>query len=343
MAAVGNRDEIEALAGEHVPIIDIGRNVAYPGFIDAHAHWIGDRDHYGLATAADAMDAALSRGWTSISEQWVNPERLDELEQLAANDELPIRVDAYLALNAPEPGGEHFGNWYADREPGPITERLRVQGVKIHLDTGFALDLLWDADELNATVAAANEAGWQVSIHAFSKEAQEMALDAFEAAIGPNGPNPLRHRIEHNIQVTDAQLARMVAMNIPTVIHLDTAVADWLGGPDASGGPGRGDRVADPLERLRGRRVARRGGDGHAVDPSGLPTDGRHRPAGGPDRRRHGPPRPDVPGAAGMDGLAAAHRRAGVARRDRRRGLRAEGRDEARPPRGRHATATSRS
>ena len=141
-------------------------------------------------------------------------------------------MDAYLALNEPEPGGVHFGNWYADREPGPVTDRLRVQGVKIHLDTGFALDLLWDADDLNATVAAANDAGWQVSIHAFSKEAQEMALDAFEAAIGPNGPNPLRHRIEHNIQVTDAQLARMVAMNVPTVIHLDTAVADWLGGPD---------------------------------------------------------------------------------------------------------------
>ena len=45
------------------------------------------------------MDAALSRGWTSISEQWVNPERLDELEALAADDALPLRVDAYLALN----------------------------------------------------------------------------------------------------------------------------------------------------------------------------------------------------------------------------------------------------
>ena len=145
VAAVGNRDEVLALAGEHVPVMDIGRDVAYPEFIDAHAHWIGDRDHYGLRTAADAMDAALSRGWTSISEQWVNPERLEELEQLAANDELPICVDAYLALNEPEPDGAHFGTWYADREPGPITDRLRVQGVKIHLDTGFALDLLWDA------------------------------------------------------------------------------------------------------------------------------------------------------------------------------------------------------
>ena len=30
------------------------------------------------------------------------------------------------------------------------------------------------------------------------------------------------------MQVTDEQLARMVAMDIAVVIHLDTAVADWL-------------------------------------------------------------------------------------------------------------------
>src|SRR4029078_3323379 len=85
VAAVGQRDEVLALAGERVSVMNIGRNVPYPGFIDAHAHWIGDRDRYGLPTAADAMDAALSRGWTSISEQWVNRERLDVCEHTAAD------------------------------------------------------------------------------------------------------------------------------------------------------------------------------------------------------------------------------------------------------------------
>ena len=31
VAAVGNRDDVLALAGEHAPVINIGRNVAYPG------------------------------------------------------------------------------------------------------------------------------------------------------------------------------------------------------------------------------------------------------------------------------------------------------------------------
>ena len=55
-----------------------------------------------------------------------------------------------------------------------------------------------------------------------------MVLDAFEAALGPTGPNPLHHRIEHAIQVTDDQLARMVAMDLVTVIHPDGAAADWV-------------------------------------------------------------------------------------------------------------------
>ena len=46
MTCVGSRDEVQALAGDQVPVMDIGQNVAYPGFIDAHAHWIGDREYY---------------------------------------------------------------------------------------------------------------------------------------------------------------------------------------------------------------------------------------------------------------------------------------------------------
>jgi predicted amidohydrolase YtcJ len=225
VTAVGARDEILARAGDEVPVVDIGENVAYPGFIDAHAHWIGDRNYYGVPTPAEAMDAALSRGWTSISEQWVNPEKLDELSTLAADDAMPLRVDAYLALNF---GDEFLGDWYDDHERGPAGERLRVQGLKIHLDNGEGTVINWEPADLTATIGRANKAGWQVSVHTVSTEAMEMVLDAYEAAIGPTGPNPLHHRIEHAIQVSDDQLARMVAMDLATVIHLDGAAGDWV-------------------------------------------------------------------------------------------------------------------
>ena len=68
VACVGSRDEVLARAGRQMPVLDIGQNVAYPGFIDAHAHWILSRSLAGIDSAEEAMDAALRRGWTFISE-----------------------------------------------------------------------------------------------------------------------------------------------------------------------------------------------------------------------------------------------------------------------------------
>ena len=52
VAASGTRAEVEAhLPSGDTRLIELGANVAYPGFIDAHAHWIGDRNYYGLEHA----------------------------------------------------------------------------------------------------------------------------------------------------------------------------------------------------------------------------------------------------------------------------------------------------
>ena len=99
VTAVGARDEVLALAGDQVPVLDIGEDVAYPGSSTLTPTGSGTATTTHIETPAAAMDAAISRGWTSISEQWVNQERLDELTALAAAGELPLRVDAYLALN----------------------------------------------------------------------------------------------------------------------------------------------------------------------------------------------------------------------------------------------------
>jgi hypothetical protein len=224
VAAVGGKDEVLALAGAGVPVMDIGENVAYPGFIDAHAHWIGDREYYSVDTAAEAIDLAVERGWTSIAEQWVNQERLDELTRLTQAAALPLRVDAYLALNFDQ---DFFGDWYADREPGSVDDHLRVRGLKIHLDTGSGRVVNWEPEELTAAIGRANDAGWQVSVHSMSGAAQELVLDAFEATLGRSGPNPLHHRLEHVIQVSDEQLARMLALDLTLVIHPD-GEPDWI-------------------------------------------------------------------------------------------------------------------
>lgn len=236
VAAIGARDEVLNLACEGVTVIELGENVAYPGFIDAHAHWINDRGQYDVGLPAEAMTAAVRRGWTSISEQWISPERLAELETLASDDALLLRVDAYLALNYDQ---DFFGDWHLEREPGAVGDHLRVRGVKIHLDTGSGGAINWEPADVTAAIGRANDAGWQVSVHALSVDAHEILLDAYEAALGPSGPNPLHHRIEHALQVTDDQLARMVAMDLVPVIQLDGATADWVMWSKSLGDDGR--------------------------------------------------------------------------------------------------------
>ena len=224
VAAVGSREAVLAAAGDEVPIINLGRSVAYPGFIDSHAHWIGDRQIYGVTSASEAVAIAVKRGWTSISEQAVNRDRLDELAELAEYDLLLPRVDGYLMLNFED---EFLGDWFVDFEPSRLEERLRIQGVKVHGDNGAGTTVNWDPDELSGTIGRANAAGWQVSVHSMSSAALELALDAFEAALGPSGPNPLHHRIEHAAEVTDEQLARMVALDLTVVFHPD-GEPDWI-------------------------------------------------------------------------------------------------------------------
>ena len=235
--AIGERESVLEMAGDSVPVVELGDAVAYPGFIDAHAHWIGDRDSMGIATPEAAMEAAVSRGWTSISEQWVDQGRLAELEALDAGGALRLRVDAYLALNLPGPSGEHLGDWYADVERGPRSDRLTVDGVKLTFDNGWGSQVWWEPDDLETTVGLANDAGWQVSIHTVSSTAHDTVIDAFEAALD-GAPNVLHHRIEHAIQVTDDQLDRLVAADIVAIIHLDGGAADWALEPDYLGNLG---------------------------------------------------------------------------------------------------------
>jgi predicted amidohydrolase YtcJ len=240
VTCVGSRDDVLALADEQMPVVDIGSNVAYPGFIDAHAHWIHSRSLSGIDSAEEAMDAALRRGWTSISEQMVLRDGLDELRALANEDGLPLRVDAYLFL------GAVLDDWYVDHQRGPVGDRLRIQGLKIGLDEDSNLE----QGDLTQTIGRADAAGWQVSVHSVTTGVQEMALDAFEAALGPSGPNALHHRVEHAIEVSDDQLDRMVAMDLATVIHLDAAAADWALDGDDLGYFGPEPNTRDEVARL---------------------------------------------------------------------------------------------
>lgn len=204
--AVGSDDDVLALRSRTTRVVDLGGRTVLPGFIDSHAHWIGDGLMVGL-TAYSAIDGALRRGWTSINELFVNQGWLETLRVLDAAGDLRIRINAYLPVNFEN---DKFGTWYLAYEPHyAFSPHLRLAGIKLFLDHDWGTRFHWDQADLDVYVLTAHRNGWQVAAHTVSAEALDQYLTAVARAQAAY-PNPdARHRVEHVIQVRDDQLTRM--------------------------------------------------------------------------------------------------------------------------------------
>ncbi len=146
---------------------------------------------------------------------------------LAARLGCPIHMRLYL----------HWKCVYGSRalEPKRLQElteaahaqnTVRLQGIKIFSDGGISSgtaaiygryltsslagaattdgQLIYSPEKLNRMVQTAHEDGKQVSIHAIGDYATDLVLDAFERT-----DEPTRHRIEHAMILSDAQIERM--------------------------------------------------------------------------------------------------------------------------------------
>lgn len=206
IVAVGDDDRVLALRESPTRVVDLGGRTVLPGFIDSHAHWIGDGLRVGLSPEL-AVWAALRRGWTSVNEQFVNVERLDALWTLDKAGKLRLRVNAYLPVNFED---EKLGKWFRYYQPRQaFSSHLRLAGIKLFLDHDWGTRFHWQQAELDEYVLTAHGNGWQISAHTVSAEAHDQILTAVARAQAAH-PNPdARHRIEHVIQLRDDQLSRM--------------------------------------------------------------------------------------------------------------------------------------
>ncbi len=204
--AVGDDEAVLALRKRPTRVVDLGGRTVLPGFIDSHAHWIGDGSMVNL-NADQAIDAAVRGGWTSINEQFVDQQRLEELRALDEAGRLRLRVNAYLPVNF---DNQKFGQWFLGFEPHhSYSPHLRLAGIKLFLDHDWGTRFPWEQLELDDYVLVAHRNGWQVSAHAISAQAHDQYLTAVAQAQAAY-PNPdARHRVEHVIQLRDDQLARM--------------------------------------------------------------------------------------------------------------------------------------
>jgi predicted amidohydrolase YtcJ len=253
ITAVGPEAEVLAAAPPTARILDLGGRVLLPGFNDAHCHRIGDRDVTGIDTAEKAIEAALASGWTSISELFVNQERLDELRALDDADRLRVRVNCYLPVNYLE---QKFGVWFGDYRPRQeFSPRLRIGGVKIFADRaapakmlltephrdapGYRGDVYWTSEEFTDLVRSLHDDGWQLATHTCGDAAHDLVLDAYEAALAGADNDNYRHRIEHVLMVRDDQVRRMRDLSILASLQLTFMNSDWAAEEEATLGPER--------------------------------------------------------------------------------------------------------
>ncbi len=234
IATVGAEADVLASAGPDATIADLGGRVLLPGFNDAHCHRIGDREVAGHDTAEAAIENALAGGWTSISEMFVNQERLDELLALDAAHRLRLRVNCYLPVNFLD---DKFGIWFGAYRPHQeFSPNLRIGGVKVFADSAMTNEMLmteahtdrpgfrgvgyWAATELNELVRGLHDDGWQVATHTCGDAAHDLVLDAYEAALRGASNGDHRHRIEHVMVLRDDQVRRMRDLSIVASLQL---------------------------------------------------------------------------------------------------------------------------
>ncbi|HJO03272.1 MAG TPA: amidohydrolase family protein, partial [Acidobacteriota bacterium] len=104
--------------------------------------------------------------------------------------------------------------------------------------------------QLNSDVVEAHRAGWQLWLHAIGDKAQDLALDAFEAALEARPDDDHRHRMEHlgnymANEVGEATLARARELG---VIPVPTAAFMWGSRPRPPDAPSPGIRY--PFAKL---------------------------------------------------------------------------------------------
>jgi predicted amidohydrolase YtcJ len=236
IVSVGDGAAILAEAGPATTLIDLAGHTLMPGFVDSHSHMFGDADPDA------AQETLLRTGVTTTAEMYVDPPLLERLLELAANDELRVRLSAYMLYDTS--CGDVLDEWWraypATRVPG---EMLRVGGIKVFTDGGSCGapavtfdygngvgqgDLYFAQPQLEAALRTIDEAGYQVAVHAAGDRALDVVLGAFENLWG--GANPRRHRIEHNAVLRPEQLARYSSAQPVATIFAPFATCHALGG-----------------------------------------------------------------------------------------------------------------
>lgn len=186
-------------------------------------------------------DFYLKKGVTTVSDM-SSSQAYRAYQELRAEGKLPTRVRLnYFVRTSAAPGAVTVDTLLrTGLFTGIGDDRIRVGAIKLGVDGVWGTTAAvykafwkgsgttwmednhggtsWTAEALSKAVLQAHQAGWQVQIHANGDRAQDMVLDAYEAAQKAMPRPDARHRIEHfahflvqDPQRTEQRLQRMLS------------------------------------------------------------------------------------------------------------------------------------
>lgn len=185
-----------------------------------------------------ALAHAAAHGLTSVqtcdvrSRDW--PTVLAALEELDAQDALPLRLTLQCAMDTPE---DLQALWDAGYRPGAHGKSWKIGPLKLFLDGSLGARTAWlrggyaDAPgahglcclpmaEALALARKADAAGMQVVAHAIGDGAMEEMLDIIETLNAPRGgANPLRHGVVHCQVTAPGQWDRLAALGAGALVQ----------------------------------------------------------------------------------------------------------------------------
>ena len=174
----------------------------------------------------------------------VMPDLARLTQEVLACKDTPVRIVAY-ATGRPD-GTINFSH-------GSGSERFKVNGAKFwadgspysggmaveepYLNTELTIEglgykknemgkLNWPTETLHDAVERYHRDGWQVAIHTQGGRAIDQALDVYESVLLKYPRTDHRHRLEHNMLITPAQLKRATDLGV-TSTYLVEHVYFW--------------------------------------------------------------------------------------------------------------------
>ena len=189
-----------------------------------------------LRAARAALREAARFGVTTIQDN-SSVDALPTYQDLRARGELTARLYVWRYIESMKPLVE------AGVRTGLGDDWIRMGALKILSDGSMGsataaffepyLDhpdtrglLLHPVEELDALVAAADAAGFQLAVHAIGDRANALVLDAFERAAKANAVRERRWRIEHAQVVREEDVARFKALGVIASIQPSHCIDD---------------------------------------------------------------------------------------------------------------------